>query len=81
MSHAYHIGGRFIHGYARDGRYHLPRHYVRAMFVDQFPTNDLAREIAREFDIRLASSVADALTQGSDKLAVDGVLLLMEHGN
>src|SRR5581483_2750467 len=35
MSHAYHIGGRFILGYPREGRLHVPGHYVRSMYVDQ----------------------------------------------
>ncbi len=81
MSHTYHIAGRFIHGYSRNGHYHLPRHYVHSMYIDQFPSNDLSRDIAREFDIRMASSVADALTGGTGKLVVDGVLVLIEHGN
>jgi hypothetical protein len=81
MSHLYHIAGRFIHGYARDGRFHVPHEYVRTMFVDQTPVNDLSREIARDHNIRLASSVEDALTDGTGKLVVDGVVLVGEHGN
>jgi hypothetical protein len=81
MSHAYHIAGRFIYGYARQGRFHVPQQFVRSMYVDQTPVNDMSRDIAREHDIHLASSVADALTGGGDKLAVDGVLIIGEHGN
>jgi hypothetical protein len=81
MSHAYHIAGRFIHGYARQGQFHVPRQFVSSLYVDQRPENDLSREIARDHGIRLAPSVADALTQGGDKLAVAGVALLAEHGN
>src|SRR6516164_4550598 len=33
MSHAYHIAGRFVHGYARGGRLHVPRHYVSSLYV------------------------------------------------
>src|SRR5262245_20277662 len=76
MSHAYHIAGRFIHGYARQGRFHVPYHHVHSLYVDQTPVNDLAREIAHDHHIRLASSVADALTDGGNKLAVEGVLLI-----
>ncbi len=81
MSHAYHIAGRFLHGYARDGQYHLPRHFVRSVSVDQAPENDLSRDLAREFGFQQTRSVADALTLGTGKLAVDGVLLIGEHGN
>jgi hypothetical protein len=81
LSHAYHIAGRFLHGYTGDGQLHVPRHYVRTLFVDQKPDNDLSRDIARAFDIRLARSIADALTDGTGQLAVEGVLLIGEHGN
>lgn len=81
MSHAYHIGGRFVHGYVRGGRFHVPRHYVSALHVDQVPRDDLSKETTRDFDIRLVPSVADALMQGGDRLAVDGVLLIAEHGD
>jgi hypothetical protein len=81
LSHAYHIAGRFILGYNRDGAFHVPKHYVHSLYVDQTPENDLSREIGRDFDIRVTRSIADALTQGGDKLAVEGVLLIGEHGN
>jgi len=81
LSHAYHIAGRFLHGYPRDGRLHLPKQYVRSVSVDQAPENDLSRELAREFDFQATRNVADALTLGTGKLAVEGVLLIGEHGN
>jgi hypothetical protein len=81
LSHAYHIGGRFLHGYARDGKLHLPKQYVRSLYVNQAPENDLSRDLAREFDFQATRDVAEALTLGTDKLAVEGVLLIGEHGN
>ncbi len=81
MSHAYHIAGRFIHGYVPQGRFHIPKHFVSSLYVDQVPDNDLSREATRDFDIRPARSVAEALTLGGDRLAVDGVLLIAEHGD
>jgi hypothetical protein len=81
MSHAYHIAGRFIHGYTRAGRFHVPRHYVSTMYVDQRPANDLSRDLGRDFGVRICDSLASALTLGGDKLAVEGVLLIGEHGN
>lgn len=81
LSHAYHIAGRFIHGYTRDGRFHVPAHYVSTLCVDQTPDNDLSRDLAREHGIRVTRSIAEALTNGGDQLAVEGVLLIGEHGN
>ncbi len=81
LAHAYHIAGRFLHGYAHDGRLHLPKQYVRSLHVDQAPENDMSRDLAREFDFQATRDVADALTLGTGKLAVEGVLLIGEHGN
>jgi hypothetical protein len=81
LSHAYHIAGRFLKGYPLGGEFHVPRHCVRTLYVDQKPENDMSREIARDFRVELARSIGDALTQGGDKLAVEGVLLIAEHGN
>jgi len=81
MSHSYHIAGRFIRGYPRDSRFHVPKHYVRSLYVDQKPDNDLSHEEAQVYNLRFAKSIADALTEGSNKLAVEGVLLIAEHGN
>jgi hypothetical protein len=80
MSHAFHIAGRFLHGYTMNGSFHVPSFAVRAVAVDQTPDNDLSRDLAREFGFRWSRNVADALLDG-DRLAVDGVLLIGEHGN
>jgi hypothetical protein len=80
LSHAYHIAGRFIHGYALGNALHVPKQYIHSMFVHQTPENDLSREIGKEFGIKVTRSIEDALTTGG-KLAVEGVLLIGEHGN
>jgi hypothetical protein len=51
------------------------------MYVEQLPDTDVSRSIARDYDIRMARSVADALVDDNGKLAVDGALLIGEHGN
>jgi hypothetical protein len=80
LSHSYHIAGRFIHGYARGGKLHVPRQYVHSMFVHQTPDNDLSRDLGKEHGVKVTRSIEEALTAGG-KLAVDGVLLIAEHGN
>src|SRR5947207_1601361 len=53
LSHAQHIAGRFITGYTLDGKFHVPKFCVQAMSVDQMPENDMARDIGKDFDIRI----------------------------
>jgi hypothetical protein len=80
LSHAYHIANRFLFGYQRGAGLHVPRHFLASLYVDQTPENDLSRDLARECGVRVTRKVADALTVGG-QLAVDGVLLVAEHGN
>src|SRR5262245_1905797 len=80
LSHSFHIAGRFLSGYTRDGSFHIPQHYVRAVYTEQTPENDLTADLARECSFLRSKSIAEALLDG-DKLAVEGVLLIAEHGN
>ena len=80
LSYAYHLAGRFIHGYPRDGQQHLPCERIASIWVEQFPENDLSRELAAVHGIRRARTVRTALLE-NDKLAVEGVLIIAEHGN
>jgi hypothetical protein len=81
LSHAYHICGRFLNGYLRDGAMHYPDFAIAGMHVVQTPKNDLSSELSRKFGFSLYRDAAAALTLGGDKLAVDGVLLIGEHGD
>jgi len=81
LSHAYHIVGRFLDGYLREDGYHFPSFGVASVYVEQVRKNDLSRELAQEHGFRLSPTIEDALTLGTGKLAVDGVLLIGEHGD
>lgn len=80
-SHAWHMGERFLVGYPINGRWHRPPLDVVAAYVDQFPEGDLSRSRAAEFKFPIYPTVAEALRCGGDKLAVDAVLIIGEHGN
>ncbi len=81
LSHAYHVCGRFLYGYLRDGKMHYPDFGIAGMYVEQQKEGDLSRELADKYGFKLSGDVAGALTLGGDKLAVDGVLLIGEHGD
>jgi hypothetical protein len=81
LSHAYHICGRFLHGYLRGGRFHFPDWAIAGMHVAQQRKGDLSRELSKRHGFPLFNTVAGALTLGGEKLAVDGVLLIAEHGD
>ena len=81
LSHAQHIGDRFLVGYPRDGVWHKPDMKVVSLYVDQKPDNDQSTARAKEFDFQVYPTIADTLRCGGSKLAVDAVLVIGEHGD
>ncbi len=79
-SHAQHFIDRFLEGYGWQGRHHHPPFELAALYVDQFPEGDLSRERARRHRVKMFPTVEEALTLGRSKLAVDGVVIIAEHG-
>ena len=51
------------------------------MYVDQQPPEDCSSSLAERHGFTIFPSVAEALTLGGNGLAVDGVLLIGEHGD
>ena len=80
-SHADMILGRLMEGYTLDGRGEFPSIDLASLYLDQRPANDKGARVAREHGVPLYATVAEALTLGTGRLAVDGVLLVAEHGN
>ena len=81
LSHAQHIGDRFLVGYPRDGTWHKPDMKVVSLYVDQKPDNDQSAARAKEFDFQVYPTIAETLHCGGSKLAVDAVLVIGEHGD
>ena len=79
-SHAQHFLDRHTLGYTWNGGWQLPRIQVESVFIDQFPEGDLARGRIQRHGLRLYPTIEEALTLGGDKLAVDGVVIIGEHG-
>jgi hypothetical protein len=80
-SHSDNFITRFLEGYWIHEKYYEPPFEVASLWIDQIHPADIGVRLAEAYGVRLSSSIADALTLGSGKLAVDGVLLVCEHGN
>jgi hypothetical protein len=80
-SHADVIVGKYLEGYNQDGQPPRPRSRIVSMYVAQTPQDDMSREMARKHGVPVYRTIYEALTLGTDRLAVDGVLLIGEHGN
>jgi hypothetical protein len=81
LSHAQHIGDRFLVGYPHNGAWHRPDMKVVSLYVDQKPEGDQSAERAQEFGFKVYPTIAEALRCGGDRLAVDAVLIIGEHGD
>lgn len=79
-SHADVIIGKILDGYVHDGR-RGPQLRVASLYVEQRPAADISREIERVAGLKRYDTVEGALTLGGPRLAVDGVLLIAEHGD
>lgn len=80
-SHAQHFLDRMTAGYAWAGQWQRPRVQVASVYIDQQPDGDLSVHRIQKHGLRRFDTIADALTLGSSKLAVDGVVIIAEHGN
>ena len=81
LSHGQHMGDRFLVGYPLQGAWHKPNVQVVSLYVDQKPEGDLSEARAKEFGFQVYPTIAEALRCGGNKLAVDAVLIIGEHGN
>ena len=80
-SHAGVIVDKFLRGFPTDEGVVPPRTVIASLYIDQIHQRDVGRQLAHEFGIPIYESIRAALTLGGDTLAVDGVLLIGEHGD
>jgi hypothetical protein len=80
--HPQHVVDRFLEGYGWNGTYHYPAMDMVSLYVDQRSEGDLAQERAdRHPTMKIYPTIAETLTLGTEKLAVDGVVVVGEHGS
>lgn len=89
FTHPEHMGDCFLHGWPMSGAWHHPELDVVSVYADQqadqnphdqTSETDIQRKRAEEFDFTLYADIAEALRCGGDRLAVDAVLIIGEHG-
>jgi hypothetical protein len=79
-SHAYNFLMNLMGRYLFRGQRVDPGVDMVSFYADQFPMGDMARDVSRRFNIPLFASIDQSLCLGGASLAVDGVLLIGEHG-
>ena len=85
-SHADVLVGKYLEGWLQDGRSPGPRSKIVSMYTEHGPASDtirpdISRPMAAKYGVPIYRTIHEALTLGGDDLAVDGVLLIGEHGD
>jgi hypothetical protein len=78
-SHADVILGKILEGFDQLGG-PGPDLQLVSLYTDQVPESDWSRELARKHGFRIAQSIDEAVTLGTDEVAVAGVFSIAEHG-
>ena len=81
LSHADVIATKYMKGFPTNEGVRQPRVELASIYLDQIDPRDVGQGFAEAHGVPIYQSIRQALTFGGDELAVDGVLLIGEHGD
>lgn len=79
-SHTDNFVTRFLEGYWIGEKYYEPPFDVASLYIDQIHPGDIGVKLSQAYGFPVQKTIGDAVTLGTGKLAVDGVVLVCEHG-
>ncbi len=77
--HADVLIGKILEGWKQDGGVG-PLLTLSSMYVEQFTDRDLARSLAKKYNVPIFDTIEKAITVGGTRIPVDGVISIGEHG-
>ena len=80
-SHSDVLVGKYMEGWLQKNQPPGPRSKLVSMYTAQVPDNDMSRAMSKKHSVPIYRTIYEALTLGTGELAVDGVLLVGEHGD
>ncbi|MDA1055953.1 MAG: hypothetical protein O3C40_36685 [Planctomycetota bacterium] len=78
--HADVLIGKILEGWQQDGGAG-PDLKLASLYVEQFTDKDMARSMAKQYGVPLFDTIEQAVTVGGDRIPVDGVISIGEHGD
>ena len=80
-SHADWIVDKLMDGYWWKGAHTPSRVDIVSVYIHQLETSQLGQKVCKAKNIPIFKTVGEAVTLGGKELAVDGVVIVGEHGN
>jgi hypothetical protein len=81
VSHADVIVSKILEGYQRNDDKPGSNLKLVSMYIDQIHKDDLSQALAKKHSVRLCRTIDEAITLGTDRIQVAGVLSIAEHGD
>ncbi|MBP1988734.1 hypothetical protein [Paenibacillus eucommiae] len=80
INHADVIITKFLDGYTLNGRAYTSTVDIVSMYIDQYPANDMGRDMAAKHGVALHGSIREALLNGDPSFQLDGIIIIGELG-